>query len=137
MKTPNPVSVPTGRQRRAELTAALARGTTRRWPRQNIEEVMRSIRIAFDLAVGMCFMVWAPGAAAAPLEDLKLAQGGETLRLGGDSLQTTIPSGPQFKAPVPKMQKFELARPPAVAAPVQLFIAATPTPTQQVLQLRR
>lgn len=41
------------------------------------------------------------------------------------------------KAPEPKVQTFTLARPRPMTAQVQLYIAATPSPTQQLLQLRR
>jgi len=50
---------------------------------------------------------------------------------------TGSPLSKHTPAPTLQVQTFVLARPPAVAAQVQLSIAATPAPTQQLLQLRR
>lgn len=57
--------------------------------------------------------------------------------LGSPTLKGALSDIPQTPALVPQVQAFKLAAPPAVAAPVQLYIAATPSPTQQVLALRR
>ena len=63
---------------------------------------MTSIRIAVGLSFGISLTVWTLGAAAAPFEEVILAQGGDLLRLDDNSLKPTTPSGPKFASPVPQ-----------------------------------
>lgn len=89
---------------------------------------MISIRIACGLSFGFYLTVWTLGSVAAPFENLILAQGGDTLRLGGDSLKPTLPSGPEFTAPA--VQQPAIAVNALIRPQVQQAIRAVPLQSQ-------
>lgn len=101
---------------------------------------MSSIRIAFHLSFGICFAVWTLGAAAAPFENLILAQGGDSLRLPNGSLIPTIRdpfTNPQVQAPAVQVSVSPVAAIANATMPATIRAMRVDLVSSEKLELRR